>query len=154
MKALHLTDEEIQQYALDISASGTTVVEHATSCEECKAKVTNYRLLFAGIQQQPQAAFEFDLAELVMAQLPSPRPGYSPDNFFIYLIVLAGMVLTGAAFYYFRGYIVSLFTSIAPLFIYLTVTAVITLSIILSLDMYKTYQKKMRFLDFYQDLQH
>ena len=149
MKALHLTDEEIQQYALDNSSSDITIIEHTSSCEACKAKVTNYRLLFTGIQQQPQAAFDFDLAKLVITQLPSPKPIATPDNFFIYMVVLSGIVLTGAALYYFRDYLFDLFSSIAPLLIYLTVTTVATLAIILSLDIYKTYQKKMRSLDFY-----
>jgi hypothetical protein len=149
MKALHLTDEDIQQYALDSSTCSITVIEHAGSCEKCKARVASYRLLFACIQQQPQAAFDFDLAELVVGQLPSSKPVPSPDNFFVYLVVLAAIALTGATLYYFRSYVISLFASIAPLFIYLTATTAITLAIILSLDMYKNYQKKMRAIDFY-----
>lgn len=148
MKALHLTDEEIQEYVLDGSASDIAIVEHAGSCEKCKARIANYQLLFAGIKQQRSDVFDFNLAELVVAQLPSARPRPVSDNFFVYLVVLAAVILGGVALYYFRSYIVTLFTGIVPLFIYLTVTTVITLSIILSLDMYKTYQRKMRSLDF------
>jgi hypothetical protein len=149
MKVPHLTDEEIQQYALDNLNSDITIFEHITSCEVCKAKVMNYRLLFAGIQQQPRATFDFNLAELVVAQLPSPKPAAAPDNSLIYVFVLAAIALTAAVLYYFRIYIVSLFTGIAPLFIYLTATTIVTLAIILSTDMYRNYQRKMRTLDFY-----
>ena len=148
MKTLHLTDEEIQEYVLDNSAIDIAIIEHASSCEKCKARITNYQLLFAGIKQQHRDVFDFNLAEMVVAQLPSPRPRPVSDNFFVYLFVLAGVMLGAAALYYFRNYIVSFFAGIGPLFIYLTVTMVITLSIILSLDMYKTYQRKMRSLDF------
>ncbi|MEP7372504.1 MAG: hypothetical protein ABI675_03885 [Chitinophagaceae bacterium] len=149
MKVLHLTDEEIQEYALDSSTSGTLMTGHVSSCEECKARVANYQLLFSGIKQQPPASFDFDLAELVITQLPSPKTKASRDNFFAYLFIIVAIVLAGAVLYYFKSYIVSLFASIAPLFIYLTITTVITLSIILGLDMCKNYQKKMRSLDFY-----
>ena len=148
MKGLHLTDEEIQQYVLDSAASDMVITEHAISCEECKARITNYQLLFAGIKQQARDVFDFNLAELVVAQLPSPRPGIVSDNFLVYIFVLAAIILGCATLYYFRNDIVSLFTSIVPLIIYLTLTTVITLSIILSFDMYKTYQKKMKSLDF------
>lgn len=148
MKALHLTDEEIQEYVLDSSTSNHAIIEHASSCEECKTRITDYQLLFAGIKQQPKPAFDFNLADLVVAQLPSHGPKAVSDNYFVYIVVLAAIILGGLVLYYFRNYIVSLFTGIVPLFIYLTLTTVITLSIILSLDMYKTYQRKMRSLNF------
>ena len=149
MRVLHPTDEEIQQYVLDSSSSDKAITEHASSCEQCKAKVASYRLLFTAISQQPEESFDFDLAKLVMAQLPMAKPKYSQDNFFIYLLVFAAIILTGAALYYFRNYIASLFASIAPVFIYLITTTGITLAIILSIDMFKNYQKKMRALDLY-----
>ena len=149
MKTAHLTDDEIQQYALDSSTQERSLATHVHSCEECKARIANYQLLFSGMKEQPPASFDFNLAELVIAQLPSAKTRPSRDNFFVYLFIISGTGLAGAGLYYFRSYIVSLFTSIAPLFIYLTITTVITLSIILGLDMYKNYQRKMRSLDFY-----
>ena len=149
MKALHLTDEEIQEYALDNSAVDKATREHASTCRECKARVSDYQLLFAGIKQQPQPVFDFDLAELVIAQLPSPKPVAAPGNSFIYIFVLAAIAITGAAIYYFRTYIATLFTSITPLLIYLAATTIITLAVILSMDMYRNYNRKMRALDFY-----
>ena len=149
MKAQHLTDEEIQEYTLDNSASEIAIMEHATACEACKARIAEYQLLFAVLNQQPEPAFDFDLAELVIAQLPSQKPGAASSNSLIYVFVLAAIVLTGAALYYFRNYIANLFTSITPLLVYLTATTVVTLAIIISMDMYKNYQKKMRALDFY-----
>jgi hypothetical protein len=149
MKALHLTEEEIQEYALDNSALGMAEREHAGTCESCKASVAEYQLLFAGLKQQPQPAFDFDLPELVMAKLPKPKPLASSGNSFIYVLVFAAIALTGVALYYFRSYIANLFTSITPLLIYLAATSIITLAVILSLDMYKNYHKKMRALDIY-----
>jgi CHASE2 domain-containing sensor protein len=149
MKALHLTDEEIQDYVLDKSGVSMTVTKHAGTCEECKAKVANYQLLFTAIKHQPQPSFDFDLAELVIAKLPAVKPVATNSNSFIYMFALAAIALTGAALYYFRVFIASLFTSITPLLIYLTATSIITLAVMLSMDMYKNYHRKMKALDFY-----
>jgi hypothetical protein len=149
MKALHLTDEEIQEYILNKSAMDLSTNEHVSTCEECTAKVANYQLFFAAIKQQPQPAFDFDLAELVMAKLPAPKPVTAPGNSFIYIFVMVALASTGAALYYFRTFIASLFTSITPLLIYLTAVTLITLAVFLSMDMYKNYHRKMKALDFY-----
>ena len=149
MKALHLTDEEIQEYALDTSAVDMATREHVSTCGECKARVSDYQLLFAGIKQQSQPVFDFDLAELVIAQLPSLKPVAASGNSLIYVFVLAAIAIAGAAIYYFRTNIASLFTSITPLLFYLTATTIITLAVILSMDMYRNYHRKMRALDIY-----
>jgi hypothetical protein len=149
MKALHLTDEEIQEYLLNKQAVDISTMEHASTCEECKARISDYQLLFAGIKQQPQPVFDFDLAELVIAQLPATKPVAAPGHSFIYIFVVAAIAIAGAAIYYFRTYIASLFTSITPLLIYLAATTVIMVAVMLSLDMYRNYNRKMRALDFY-----
>ena len=149
MKALHLTDEEIQEYVLDKSAVDKATSEHASTCEECKARVSDYQLLFAAIKQQPQPVFDFDLAELVMANYRQRNPSPLPAILLFTFSYWWRLLLTGAAIYYFRTYIASLFTSITPLLIYLAATTIITVAVMLSLDMYKNYHRKMRALDFY-----
>ena len=149
MIARHLTDDEVQQYASDTSNCEPNIVEHVEQCDKCKVKAANYQLLFSEIKQQAVAVFDFNLSELVIAKLPSPKHRLYPENVFFFLMILATIVLTGAALSYFRSYLTSLFTSTTPLVIYLTVTTVITLSMMLSIDMHKNYQKKMKALDFY-----
>ena len=149
MNTLHLTEEEIQLYALDIADSPQFVIEHAATCDACKTKVQEYQLLFSGIKEQPASQFDFDLTGLVVAGLPASTSRSSPDNFFMYVFISVAIIITGIAAYYFRGYISGLFVSIAPVLIYLILTTVFTLAIILGLDMYKNYQKKMKALEFY-----
>jgi len=149
MNTQHLTEEEIQQHVLDNSGSYNKAAEHINSCGECREKVETYRLLFQGIQQQHQPAFDFDLTELVMAQLPSAAPKAAKENLLIYFFVIAAIAVTSLATYFFRGYVALLFRTIAPVLAYLLITAFITLSILLILDMYKTHKKKIHALDVY-----
>lgn len=145
----HLTDEEIQEYPLDRLNAKPGIIEHAELCEECKKRIAAYQLLFTGIKEQPQPVFEFNLSELVVSKLPQPKPAYLPDNRFVYLLGFIAIILTGILSYIFRGYLLSLFSGITPFLIYLITTTVITILIVLIIDMYKNYQKKMSVLDFY-----
>lgn len=145
----HLTEEEIQQYAFDRSAVGEEINKHVLLCEECSASIESYQLLFTGIKEQTQPAFDFNLSELVLSQLPQHKPTILPENFFVYLVVFIPIVLACVLSYVFRGYLLSLFAGITPFLIYLIGSTAIIILIALSIDMYKSYQKKMNSLDFY-----
>ena len=145
----HLTDDDIQQYALDGSNCEPEIIAHVQSCEACKARFATYQLLFNAIRKQPEPAFDFDLAGLVLTQLPAAKSRSSLDNILVYLFSLVTVVLTGTVVYLFREYLTSLFTGITSLLLYLIATTVITILSLLCIDMYKSYQKKMNALDFH-----
>ena len=149
MIARHLTEYETQQYASDSSNSEMKIVEPVEQCEECKAKVASYQLLFSGIKQQAIPAFDFNLSEMVLAQLPSPKSRFSAESKFAYQLALVTILLTGVFLYIIRAYLVGLFTGITQYLIYLILPAIITILLILCIDMHKNYQKKMKALDFY-----
>ena len=73
MKYLHLTDDEIQQYVLEKANGSDTIIEHIQECTHCKERAEEYSLLFRAIQQQEKPVFDFDLADLVLQQLPKSQ---------------------------------------------------------------------------------
>lgn len=150
MNTKHLTDDELQQYTLNSGDCDSTIAEHVHFCEDCKAAVKTYRLLFTGISEQEVPVFEFDLSELVVKQLqPSPKPKLLPEDFFIYLFSFVMIIITGAMVYFFRGYLIELFSGAGSFAIYLTVASVAVLLVFLCIDQYKTYQQKIKALDLY-----
>ena len=149
MLTKHLTDDEIQMYALDDQGCEIKIIEHIKLCSQCKAWAEAYQLLFTGIKQQPEPSFNFDLSALVLAQLPSSGAVPSRNNLAVYLFIFIGIVLMGTLFYIFRDYTITLFAGIASLVIYLILITVLTILAALCFDMYKNYQKKMAALDFY-----
>lgn len=150
MNTKHLTDDELQQYALNSADCDSTFVEHVHFCEDCKAAVETYRLLFTGISEQEVPAFDFDLSELVVKQLqPSPKTKLLPEDFFIYLFSFVMIIITGVAIYFFRGNISELFSGAGNFAVYLTVASVAVLLVFLCIDQYKMYQQKMKALDLY-----
>lgn len=143
----HLTDEEVQEYALN-NSSGAEIDMHIEQCEACKARIETYRILFKAIGQQPEPAFDFDLSELVLAQLPSPKPQQSRETIFVFLLIAASILIAAVALYILRIDLLSLLPDLTPFIGYLIIPSVLIVLILSSLDMYKKYQKKMKSLDF------
>lgn len=146
----HLTEEEIQLYALDSSACEAAIGDHVQLCENCKAKVSSYQLLFTGISRQPEPSFDFDLAEAVLSQLPvsvsrQKEKAFNP----VYFLIIGGVLLIGVAISLFNRYVPGLIEGILPLLLYLIVPSVIIMLVILIIDMHKSYRKKMASLEFY-----
>ncbi len=141
----HLTDEEIQQFLLE-GQPHNNMAEHLRVCKDCKAKTEAYELLFTGISEQEKPAFDFNLAELVAAQLPKQKAADAKDRLPIFLLAFV-IILLGAAGYVFRQYLALLFAGIASLVVYLMIISVIIILLFFCLDMYKNYQKKMQALD-------
>jgi len=144
----HLTDDEVQQYAVDKSNSEKRIGEHIHLCEECRSKVEVYQLLITGIKQQPQPAFDFDLSKIVLQQLPSPKTLVANDNALIWIFGFMGIAFLGGAIYFFLSYF-DLFEGIKTIFIYLIAITAITVLLYVIIDMYKKYQKEMKVLDLY-----
>jgi len=152
MRSTHLTDEEIQQYVLDPAAADATMITHLRGCGQCKETSETYRLLVTGLRGQPGESFDFSLTELVMQQLPAPAPApkREKESVLIYAFITTGAAIIVFALYFFRKYMTSIFESIAPVFIYLALTAFMTLSVFLVIDVYKKYKKKIHTLDLYK----
>jgi hypothetical protein len=147
MVTKHLTDDEVQQYAVDKSNCEKRISEHIHVCEECRSKVEIYQLLITGIKQQPQPAFDFDLSKMVLQQLPSSKTSIANNNALIWIFCFMGLAFLGGSIYLFISYF-DLFEGIKTIFIYLIAITAITVLVYLIIDMYKKYQKEMKVLDF------
>lgn len=147
MKNTHLTDEEIQQYALDARLLSGALAEHIQHCEHCRQQARYYQLTFEGLGFQEKAVFDFDLTELVMEQLPQTKPSYDRPLFYAIAFIIVLMIgLTGNIF----GYsLVNLFAYVKPMLIVLVIVTAIGLMAFLGLDMYQKYKAQMKRLSLY-----
>jgi len=144
----HLTDDEVQRYTVDKPTCENRIAEHIHLCGECRSKVEVYQLLITGINQQAQPAFNFNLSELVVQQLPSPKEKAS-DRWLLWVLLFIGIGFIGTIFYYFEGSFVYLFSGIAAIFIYLIIITALTVITGLFIAMYKKYDSEMKLLDSY-----
>jgi anti-sigma factor RsiW len=74
MTTLHLSEVQIQEYAIDSRNCGEEVHSHMISCAACQARTAQYKAMFGEMQLAPKPSFDFDLAGLVAEQLPQVRP--------------------------------------------------------------------------------
>ncbi len=148
MTTKHLTEPEIQQYALDKVSCCIQIIGHIQSCVACRLKAEAYRQIFAGIKEQPKPLFDFNLADLVMDQLPQSKPKASSDKAVVFIFAFVSLLPTGFAIYFFRSFLSNVFTGITPMLVYLVITTVASLLIFLGIDMFVKYNRQMKILDF------
>jgi hypothetical protein len=149
MKVTHLTEEEMQQYVLDKAGCEQPVVEHMEHCAICQATAAAYHTLFAGIKEEPKAVFDFNVTELVMAQLPQPVHNRSAEKNFMFILIAITVAILGIAGYWLREDLAFLFNNISNMVTALLVTAIAVIAVCQGIDMYRRYQQKMHALDLY-----
>jgi len=148
MKYLHLTDDQIQQYVLEKANCNNEIIEHVEACTYCKERAEEYNLLFRGIQQQEKPVFDFDLADLVLQQLPKSQTDPFSEKWISLLIIFISILFCCVIGYLFGKNLVILFGGISPVFMGLIITTVISIFVFLYIDMNKSYHAKMKALNF------
>src|SRR5215204_1452063 len=147
MVTKHLTDDEVQQFAVDKLNCEKRIAEHIYLCEECRSKVEVYQLLITGIKQQPPPAFNFNLSALVLQRLPEQRTKVANDRLLIWVIMFIGISFTGVTLYFFRDYFKYFFEGIETILGFLIIVTALTILAGLYIDMHKKYRKGMKVLD-------
>ncbi|HEX6846038.1 MAG TPA: hypothetical protein VF144_03615 [Chitinophagaceae bacterium] len=147
MVTKHLTDDEVQQYAVDELNCERRIAEHIHFCGECRMKAEVYRLMVTGIKQQPSPAFDFDLSATVLNQLPMAIRKTSNDRLLTWIIIFICAGLLGGVLYFFRNYLDNMFKGVPSISIYLMGVSALTVISWMFVEMYKKYQKEMRILD-------
>ncbi len=148
MKASHLSDEEIQTYALRLDTVSEEIHTHIQECELCRQKAHAYQLLFTTLEKPVAPVFDFDLAAAVIQQLPPTEIVAYESSFTSYSIgggVLAGI---GMLFFYFFNYPIYLFEGLSSITLSILLTATVGISLFLGYDLYAKYQKQLKVLNF------
>ncbi|MHA4811448.1 anti-sigma factor [Flavitalea flava] len=153
----HLSEMELQQYALDEPACTKETREHIEACTNCQAEVMTYRLLFAGIKQQPKPEFAFDLSGLVLSQLtvglkselPGARARVRSFSFSAWLLVLFTTCTVGIPIYLFRKNIWNMFSEISGFFLYIILVAAAIAVISRMVGMYRKFRRQIQTLNYY-----
>lgn len=149
MKTIHASDKEIQQYTINKLDCEIRVAEHIHTCAQCNEAVLVYRELFIEIKDSPKASFDFDLSNLVLEQIPSPRRKFSLSDFPVHLVGISCFIILCLLAFSMRGYLTIIFPSLSTMMVLLISFSSITLLGFLSIETYKTYQDQLRKLDFF-----
>lgn len=145
MSSYHPSDKELQQYALEGAFDSQDIAAHAQGCAACSAKLTNYRLLNRQMNVMPRPTFDFDLAGLVLGQLPAPKAEFP---WIAVLGVTLTMIFLAAIPLLFGSYLVQLLQNLPALFA--TILAASTIAVFAGMlkTMIKEHHDQMKKLDF------
>ena len=175
----HLSEIELQQYALDESACAGELREHVAVCDNCRTEVMVYRLMLTGIKEEPKAEFSFDVVGLVLSQLPEAgveavapeaaatetvsglqgelpgsigqrtKRGIGRWSLSTWLQALAFICTVAVPLFLFRKNIWNLFTEVSVFFMYAIVAAAAIAIFIGMRSLYRRYQNQLRILNYY-----
>lgn len=144
----HPDEMAVQEYVLH-NNSNPEVAAHIEQCPHCLALVAEYRLLFQELKAEEAPVFDFDLTQLVMAQLPQPavnKPTNKTATVMVWLLAVAGFALL---VYFLQPMLAGLFKGIASMMLYLIATAAISIGIALLVDLLKQHQQQIKSLNNY-----
>lgn len=145
MRKEHLNDIEIQQYVFQKEDCDSGLISHMHSCKTCRSQAEHYTFLFEEVSQQEKPVFDFDLAGIVMEQLPQPEVARekTASRFLVFSVIFS----VSALLYFGGNQLLNLFTTIKPLSIGLIIISVLGLFGFLSADMYRQYQARVKALN-------
>ena len=138
MNTTHANDESIQLYAAHPESCSVAARNHIAGCQDCLAQAALYTQVFTALQHAQAPAFEFDLSQLVLQQLPKSKPEWSPAFVITGLLLATIIAIAG---WFFQQQILQLFKGIVPVAIYLMVIITAAIALFQGIEMYRRYEK-------------
>jgi hypothetical protein len=140
----HLTDEAIQEFATNRAGCSLQVIEHMQHCAVCLGKAAVYEQMASAIQAQAAPAFDFDVAALVMPQLPPPVPAPAAAKKLPLLpVLLAAPVVPAIPIYVFSRYTNVRISGNVWLTLYFLMPVALVILLLHVWESYKQYQKQL-----------
>ena len=146
MTTAHLSENELQQYAINSNDVAATTAEHIRVCEQCRLKASNYKALFTEMKAIPKPVFDFDVAALVLAQLPAKKQPFSRTTVLISCLVVMAAAIPISLFW---GYIIQVFKGISVILLLLIVISAACVLLFQYIEIFNNHKKQMNALKFH-----
>ena len=121
----HLSEENLQIFAIGQQIPDRKLMQHIENCSSCRKQIASYQQLYTGIKEQPVSEFDFDLATAVLSNLPPVKITSSMGKFHSVLPVSLGVILVSISLYIFRKNITNITTGIPIIFLLISLLACI-----------------------------
>lgn len=141
---IHLSESEVQQYAVDNKNVKPAVSQHMQICKLCRSKATSYETLFRSLAEIPRPVFDFDVSELVAEHITPPKPLFP---WMTTIAVIMTTVLISVALISFKSYLPKLFTDLSLNLFYLILLPTVAALIIQGFSLFKEHKKQMNTLN-------
>lgn len=147
MNKEHLSDPELQEYALHSENCPSQFNVHIQSCNFCRQKAELYQLMFSSGMTPEAPMFDFDLTETVMQRLPAPQPAALEKSYTIYWVGVG--VFLGAGVLVYLLFMTStgfLCDKLTPMTLGVSITTFLTLFAVLCIDIILKHTKQLKVL--------
>lgn len=144
----HFSDEELQLYANNPGIN-ETAANHLIECDQCRAALNNYQLLFEKLNEQQPPLFKFNLAGMVMPQVNGVKPKHKKEHNLIVSLSLFVLLFSIFLCYLFKTFLPDLFQGMGAVSGYLSIAVIFAILCLLGFEQYRNYERKMRTLDYY-----
>lgn len=90
MNPIHLSEQDLQQYALHPLQSEQAIFDHVKTCAYCSSQVEVYKAVFMSVKDMPPPSFNFDPYELVLPKIhPKQTKSLFPVAPLILILIFA-----------------------------------------------------------------
>lgn len=144
----HLSEEDLQIFAIGQQLQDTEMIQHIESCTSCREQVAVYTLLLTGIKELPAAGFNFDLAAAVLNNIQPIKTRASTNIFNSVVPASLSALLVAISLYVFRKNILNLATGISLSFLLISVFACIGIIGFKVVELYHKYDQQIKKLNF------
>ena len=124
------------------------MIEHINYCQKCRTEIELYESLFSAIKKEPIPVFEFDIANLVIQQLPV-KQNFSFEKYLIAVLSGISIALFSILIYFTTIYFPTVFNGISTIQFSLILVTIVLISIFIYFDMNKNYKNLMNFSWFF-----
>lgn len=153
----HLSEAEIQEFAINESSCAPELISHVHACPPCQARAAAYNMLFSGIARQIPPSFDFDLSAAVLSRIATKKTASAKSGLAGIGIIFSILAALGACGWLYRvkiislykTYILSIISGVSRMVIYFMVITVCCFLIFQLAEMFKRYQRKMEGLNIY-----
>lgn len=146
MKNIHVSDFDIQQFLFDPLDCEAQIIKHINSCEECKKRVDTYVLLSSSIKNQTEPELEYNLAQLVLDEIPSNKEIAHSDTYLNTIIILTTSFVLLILVLFRETFVFLIYNTIAQQS-YFVISIAFFISFILVYDIFKTFNTKLEILN-------
>jgi anti-sigma factor RsiW len=149
MKQEHLSENELQQFALEQQEANSELAAHVHECAKCSTAIANYQAMFAALSSMEKPVFDFDPEKQVLAQLPVSTTAKSGFPWSLLLLSTIAVTIIAITLFVMRSSFKNLFKGIPEMMLYIMVVTTLTIIIFQCREMLASYQKKMNLLRSY-----
>lgn len=145
MSKIHLSEEQLQRYALD-GLTDPADVEHVADCAYCQMQINAYHMLYSHIKETEAPLLDEQMERFILDQLPDVKMEERRESRYLYSLLFGAVAVIVAVLTGCWSLISPVFSGITTVGLVMGVLLLLCISAMQLMQLYDTYQKRIRAL--------